>query len=560
MTSLATAREEEEKDCPLQDMDCNGESDDDDSQTLQTLSSPLVLDPLGMSISFHDERLEEEGNERHEEVTRVLHYQDETNDHSENADYEYINDFYIWWVLWRGPLLVYTVCFVLPTISSYVMHEDTLRRMQETYDYGTDLIKQWMQLLNHKIWCGSVCTAWKETIQHQWIEPALECVCNLDRDILEEETWKRYTSVSFWATRWNLCPQTEDEEEPVIQYRPVLAPDVKTEWKQDLVIVAALSTALTALRLLVVLIATQLSFTSNGGRGTDGDDKDAVKDLPENQAVDATAFAPSVSTTPMDPTIAAEASLPGSAIFRTVCCTASATMAWRLFHQAEFWPDFVLGQGRLDHCWDLIVAVDDDGDDRAYEQQNTLLRYYVTVQASYYVHSVTFRFIRWLVRRKRRTSLVLSLIQSVLALGLLALASGFSSLRRLVAIGMFALDVSSAVRHFWQVCAPGAATNATLARKALTQVFYWILVLPSFVATRFYVYPLLWYSATNAQEWRIRLEEELWKGSAEQFLRLCNACMVLLLLVSAFSLQRLVELGPLLRPKSRPRVTKNHNT
>ena len=97
-------------------------------------------------------------------------------------------------------------------------------------------------------------------------------------------------------------------------------------------------------------------------------------------------------------------------------------------------------------------------------------------------------------------------------------------------------------------------------RKALAQVLYWTAVLPSFVATRFYVYPMLWHSATSssvAEEWRVHLEETLWKGSADQFVRLCHVCMVLLLLVSAFSLQSLVELGPLVRPtKSYPRLTK----
>jgi hypothetical protein len=140
-------------------------------------------------------------------------------------------------------------------------------------------------------------------------------------------------------------------------------------------------------------------------------------------------------------------SLPGSAFFRTVCCSASAVQAWIWFHSTSFWPSILLGHGQLQHCWDLIIPADDPSDS-AYEAQNTLLHYYVLIQASYYVHSVTFRCIRWMVRRRRCTSFILSLIQSVLALTLLGLAYGFSSLRRLAAIGMFALDVSSAVHYF----------------------------------------------------------------------------------------------------------------
>jgi hypothetical protein len=116
-----------------------------------------------------------------------------------------------------------------------------------------------------------------------------------------------------------------------------------------------------------------------------------------------------------------------------------------------------------------------------------------------------------------------------------------------MAIGMFALDASGAIRHVWQICVPAHPEGATLVRKGVASVLFWTLVLPSFLATRFYVYPMLWHSATSAEEWRMKLEETLWKGSADQFVRLCNVCILLLLLMSIFTLQNLIELGPLMR-------------
>ena len=519
------------------------------------------------------------------------------------------------WKLWRGPILVYTVCFILPTLSDLFMNKETLQYVQEMWHNTRDAA---LRFMDGHVWCGTMCMAWKERIRKEWMEPAMEYVCHLEDCDLEDwdggwnnTLWKTYTSVAFWAHRWqlfhrwNLCPV--EMEEPMIMYRPVMAPDIATEWKRDLALVTALSTALTTVRLVVTFVATKLSYYRGATNTTRKQEQsretndasseilpiDSFKSVPElveenepretahalqskvghsdafkaneepmksNLSSDSFKSLPEEkntspsSTTTMkvssNTSISPEASLPGSAFFRSLYCTAVAVIAWRWFHDAEFWPNFVLGQGTLDRCWDLIIDMDDDPEDQAYQEQNTLLRYYTLIQASYYVHSVTFRFVRFLVRRKRRTSLLLSLVQSALALGLLALAYSFSSLRRLMAIGMFALDVSSAIRHFWQLCVPAATVTTTgVVRWALTQVLYWTLVLPSYMATRFYVYPMLWYSATNATEWRIRLEELLWKGSEEQFLRLCHVCMVLSLLVSVFSLKTLIEMRPLQRQK-----------
>ena len=205
-------------------------------------------------------------------------------------------------MLWRGPLLVYTVLLVLPTLSAYVMHEDTFQRLQQTYEYSKQTLQVWMQFLSsnsHTYW-----GQWKETIRHEWMEPAIEYICNLEQSTdygldsweAQEETttttWKIYTSVSYWAHRLNLCPPpiVPEDEEPVIRYRPVLAPDAATEWKGDLAIVTALSTALTALRLLVIMMATQLQEEE------DEEDENEMQDAPQ-PLLEASNQDPSPSTT-----------------------------------------------------------------------------------------------------------------------------------------------------------------------------------------------------------------------------------------------------------------------
>lgn len=563
--------EEEEKELFV---DCELDQDQDDVsdgvESPQSTSSPLVLEPLGMCISF-----------------------DETaSGRVEQHDYEQVpqnNELHDFFVLWRYPIIVYTVCFIVPAISSYVMQEDTLERLQEWYNYIRYVYANFS-------FCGSACEAWKNQIRQDYLEPALEYVCNLDNEYTysnwdyegnTEVPWDAYKSITYWAHRFNLCPPPVEEEAIVIQYRPVVAPDAVVEWKHDLVIIGALGTTLTILRMLIIWISTSLSKESAIDVDDDTDpidpvetfvlamethpDRDSFSRLDESIESDASHVSTITATfpeatfmdapeteddqcafdyvlveSPSDPLSAEPLPetffLPGSAFFQAVCCTTSATFAWRWFHTADFWPDFLLGQGELQHCWDLVVL--DEEHERIYQEQDTQLRYYILIQASFCI----VRFVRWLLRRRRTTTtLIMSLIQSVPVLGLLALAYSFSSLRRIMAIGMFSLDASSALRNLWQMSVPSLGASGI--RNAIARLLYWGLVLPSFVVTRFYVYPVLWQSATSedSEEWRIHLEQAFWKGSADQFVRLCDLCLIMLLLVSVFSLRRLIQLGPLLR-------------
>jgi hypothetical protein len=113
----------------------------------------------------------------------------------------------------------------------------------------------------------------REWIHEEWIDPALDYICNLEPyDDWNDVTpsWQVYTSLSYWAHRWNLCPLPEPEEEPVIQYRPVVDPIIESEWKHDLLIVAALSSALSVARLLILLVATKV-FGGTKKRRCQGD-------------------------------------------------------------------------------------------------------------------------------------------------------------------------------------------------------------------------------------------------------------------------------------------------
>lgn len=506
-----------------------------DSQTRETTSSPLVLEPLGMSISFHNS-IDEDGLSETEVITTSTSLTTGLNHHhhplfDDDDEDEAQLEMHIvesqptgvvsgtfatgtetkskavsFWMIWRGPLLVYTVCLVLPSLSAYLMHDDTKKRLQ-------DWAHQSLDLWNTGLCCGETRRQYKDYIQGAWIQ----YLCNTEET---DGATEHYFTISYWANRFNLCRELDNDDSETILYRSIVASDV-VEWKRDLTIVMGLSSALAVLRLLVILIASNTGAWSNMSRNHASQTKYAD----------------------------AEASLPGSALFQSAWSGILAYLGWKWFHDADFWPDFVLGHGTISRCWDLVI-LPQQTDDRKYEQQNSVLKFYVLLQASYYIHSVTFRLVRWLVRRRRRTSLIISMVQTLLALGLLSLAYFFPSLRRLMSIGMFSLDVSSTMRHCWHICAPRCPDGNSFIRKFVAHTLYWVLVLPSFVATRFLVYPMIWHSASTAEDWRMRLDEALWKGAHDQFFRLCNVCIVLLLLISSFSLHTLIDMGPLMLPRN----------
>jgi TLC domain len=257
-----------------------------------------------------------------------------------------------------------------------------------------------------------------------------------------------------------------------------------------------------------------------------------------------------------------------TAIFRLGYSVSASMLAYVWFHRASFWPWYVGGTGTTEACWDLngglTVGMDSDFDSR-----NLVLKRYFLLQASYHSQSIAFHILSlvmliwdyrqqqirseadhhrkrdfWSVAQKTTRSYARSLLQHLLALLLIAVAYIFSSLRRLGAIGMFALDVSSSFMHLLQIALNRSSTSsASHPRRAIMRWIPWLYyggVLPSFVGMRLCVWPRLWYSATfESHSWFEQLERTLFPNSALVVKTTLHVWMVLVMYLTAVNLKRL---------------------
>ena len=258
-----------------------------------------------------------------------------------------------------------------------------------------------------------------------------------------------------------------------------------------------------------------------------------------------------------------------TAVFRPLYCTFSCTMAWYLFKDADFWPSYVGGHGSTERCWDLsgtlALAKNLDND---FDHLNTVLRRFFLVQASYHLHSGAFHvfsvlLLHYLKRSSARESaetkatdvksagkglaglfrsLVLprAMLVHTLSLFFLSVSYVFSSLRRLGAIAMFALDMSSWSMHLLQTCL-NAPDDSILSQAKVIRGVWALLVFPSFLYFRFFVWPLLGYSATvESEQWLSQLESTLVPGSAMWFRRTFQLWMVFWISYHVLHFKRLV--------------------
>jgi hypothetical protein len=165
-------------------------------------------------------------------------------------------------------------------------------------------------------------------------------------------------------------------------------------------------------------------------------------------------------------------------------------MVW--LRDANFFPPSVGGisDGSTANCWDLKggVGMETDSD---FDHHNAVLRKYFLVQASYHLHSWATHWMSLLALwwygnksfvsiQKSMISYSRALLQHLLALAMIGGCFLFSSLRRLGAIGIFALDVSSLFIHLLQLCI-NAPPNSWLNKP---RVIVWIhrgLVIPMFL-------------------------------------------------------------------------------
>ena len=250
-----------------------------------------------------------------------------------------------------------------------------------------------------------------------------------------------------------------------------------------------------------------------------------------------------------------------TAIFRLIYCIVCVTIALLYFSDADFWPPAVGGRGETKNCWDLssVGAVVMDSD---FDQHNSVLRRYFLVQASYHFHSGAFHIVTslllWFVSSSSNKSrseklfgfiphsmLTIINIQQFMrhcfAVGLIAGAYLFSSLRRLAAIGMFAFDVSNTFLHLLQLC-----INAPPNRRRSSPSWVWFLhrclVIPSFCYSRFYVFPfVLGYSAiVESQDWLRQLENMVIPGSAKYIQLMFAIWLGLLMAMNIVYVKRLL--------------------
>lgn len=263
-----------------------------------------------------------------------------------------------------------------------------------------------------------------------------------------------------------------------------------------------------------------------------------------------------------------------TAVFRSLYCLASCSIALLFFQQANFWPTYLGGHGQTAKCWDLsggtTLSFDSDFDHR-----NAVLRRYFLVQASYHLHSGAFHVLSMLLLwwwklqrpvaatthqpssdslsslavnphvvisvRRSTKSYVRSLLQHMVALALIGGAYLFSSLRRLGAIAMFAFDLSSLSLHFLQICM-NAPETSPLRNPDLILWVHRAWVIPMFLYTRFFVWPfLVWYSAVvESKQWLQQLESTLVPNSANYMRWVFHALLLYVISLNLVYFRRLL--------------------
>ena len=239
-----------------------------------------------------------------------------------------------------------------------------------------------------------------------------------------------------------------------------------------------------------------------------------------------------------------------TAVFRTLYCTLTITMAFLWFRKSTFWPPLLGGHGSTKHCWSLKggVALDESFD---FDDLDTKLKLYFLVQASYHIQSGAFHIIAtsylWYhhtnttpttTNRISYTSYGRSLLQHGVALCFILGAHLFSATRRLGAVGAFCLDVSSVVLHILQVCINHPTPFSPM---ILQQMHRWI-VIPVFLGMRFYMWPCcVWYSAAfESKDWLEQMESTMIPGMAKAMYGLFHVLTIVLLSLNLILMKRLL--------------------
>ena len=244
-----------------------------------------------------------------------------------------------------------------------------------------------------------------------------------------------------------------------------------------------------------------------------------------------------------------------------------------LFQSAEFWPRVVLGRHEMAstrHCWSLGGSFSVLGFlDADYDNKKGQLKYFFLAQAAYQLHSLCFHVVSMLLllriqiqhRNQQKTQPIISMktsmqsylrpmIEHGIVLLLLVGAYLFSGLRRLGAVMIFTLEVSSVFLQLLQVCiyAPG---SSVLRKPEVVGFVHRCLTIPSFLYCRFFVLPFfIWYSAAfESSEWLKQIEKVFSPAWSERIYAIFNGLLCFIFILNLVLFRRLLFHPHLLKIK-----------
>jgi len=267
----------------------------------------------------------------------------------------------------------------------------------------------------------------------------------------------------------------------------------------------------------------------------------------------------------------------------------SCIVAIVLFQSAEFWPRHVFGthaDASTTHCWDLsgsfsaLGFLDDD-----YDAKNGALKYFFLSQAAYQLHSLCFHIVSMLLlllygggggnsrnggmsrtnsfigqlspfkrhrEQSKKSNRLISMktsmqsyfrpmVEHCIVLCCLVGAYLFSGLRRLGAVGIFTLELSSVFLQLLQVCIY-APENSRWRKPEVVIFVHRVLTVPTFVYCRLIVLPfILWRSALfESQEWLEQIEKVFSPGWAEKLYTMFNGSLCLIFGLNLVLFRRLL--------------------
>ena len=218
-----------------------------------------------------------------------------------------------------------------------------------------------------------------------------------------------------------------------------------------------------------------------------------------------------------------------TAIFRLLFCLFSCFWALANFSSANFWPVWVGGQraAHTKNCWDLSgsVALHGASLDSDFDHQNSALRYFFLGQASYQIHSICFHILSmmllmiyggengYLSARQSLRSYSRPMLEHTIYFILTVTTYIFSGLRRLGAITIFALETSSMILQFLQICINAPETSA-FRNDRMVKFIHHFLAVPVFIYCRFFIMPfIVQYSAAfESSMWLQQIEKAFQPG------------------------------------------------